>query len=84
MNEEMNEEMKVNKVEKEKLSVKEKGFLIIGGVIAITAMSASYKLGENITDFRMQRGLSACFKHDPSLETHMGKVLNEMTSKLKK
>lgn len=80
----MNEETKVNKVEEKKLGVKEKSFLIIGGVIAIASMGASYKLGKTISDFKISRGLDTCFKHDPSLESHMTKVLNEVNPNMKK
>lgn len=79
----MEEKMKVNEVEKKKLSVKEKSFLIIGGAIAIASMGASYKLGKMVTDFKINIGLNTCFKHDPSLESHMTKVLNEVNSKKK-
>lgn len=80
----MDEKMKVNKVDGKKLNVKEKSFLIIGGVIAIASMTASYRLGEKAAHYKINIGLNTCFKHDPSLETHMEKVLNEVNSKSNK
>lgn len=77
----MDEKMKVNKVDGKKLNVKEKSFLIIGGVIAIASMTASYRLGKKAADYEITIGLNTCFKHDPSLETYMAKVLNEVNSK---
>ena len=74
----MSEEMKVNEVEEKKLSMKEKGLLIAGGVISIAAMGVSYKLGRNTTNLKINLGLEHCFKHDPTLETHFEKVLAEV------
>lgn len=80
----MNEEAKVTEVEEKKLSVQEKGLLIVGGVITIATIGVSYKLGSKALAYKIELGLENCFKHDPTLESHMKKVLGEVTSEMKK
>lgn len=80
----MNEEAKVTEVEEKKLSVQEKGLLIVGGVITIATIGVSYKLGSKCLAYKLELGLEKCFKHDPTLESHMEKVLGEVTSEIKK
>ena len=80
----MSEEAKVTEVEEKKLSAKEKGLLIVGGVITIATIGVSYKLGSKVTAYKIELGLENCFKHDPTLESHMKKVIGEVTSEMKK
>ena len=80
----MSEETKVTEVEEKKLNTKEKSLVIVGGVIAIGAVVIGYKFGSKMTAYKIGLGLENCFKHDPTLESHMKKVLNEVTSEIKK
>ena len=81
----MSEEKKVGKFKwEEKKCVKEKGLIILGGVITIGAVAIGYTLGSKITATKLELGLERCFKHDPTLETHLRKVLNEVTSEMKR
>ena len=52
----MSEEAKVTEVEEKKLSAKEKGLLIVGGVITIATIGVSYKLGSKVTAYKIELG----------------------------
>lgn len=80
----MNEEKKVGKFKwEEKNGVKETTLLIVGGVFTAVVIGLSYTAGTNYTLYKMQVGLDKMIEHDPTLESHFNKVIDELKPKMK-
>ena len=71
----------MEKKEKRKLSNKEKLMFAGGALYSTLLLVGAYKVGCNMADLKIDRGIRYCWGIDPTLKTHMEDVLTKVYKK---
>ena len=71
----------IEKKEKRKLGNKEKLMFAGGALYSTLLLVGAYKVGRNVSDQTLARGLQYCWIMDPTLKTHMEDVLTKIYKK---
>lgn len=71
----------MEKKEKRKLSNKEKIMFAGGALYSTLLLVGAYKVGRNVADLKLDRGIRYCWSIDPTLKTHMEEVLTKVHKK---
>ena len=77
----MTEMERKGKKKKRKLSNKEKLMFAGGALYSTLLLVGAYKVGRDVTDLKIDRGIRYCWSIDPTFKTHMEEVLTKAHKK---